>query len=441
MAVSAMMSGMFSELYSDTEMAGLFSDSAEIRAMLLVEGALAMAEGKLGIIPEVSAMAIHRAAREIQIDPTGLAAETGKDGVPVPALVKAFQAAMNAPDHAKYIHWGATSQDIMDTSLVLRLRRAIDILDARLEKIVKDLAGHAKAHRTTPMAARTRNQLATPTSLGARIVSWAAPFQRHRWRLDQIRPRLLCVSLSGASGNGTAFGGQMQEIAEGMAKELNLSSSHVPWHTGRDGLAEFAALLALIAGSASKMANDLVLSAQLGEGITAGPSGASSTMPHKSNPTLPEAVLSLSKHVTGLSQNMQLAMTHAQEREGSAWGLEWLSLPQMVVGTAAILRHIEILSANIDAQPDMLAAPFENTNGLMMAEAASFALADHMSLPEARAAVKAACQTALTKGIHLRDVLASETKAKIDWDAVFDARKALGEAPDIVDRFIEGLSS
>lgn len=439
MAVSAMMSGMFSELYSDTEMAGLFSDSAEIRAMLLVEGALAMAEGRLGIIPEVSAMAIHRAAREIQIDPTGLAASTGKDGVPVPALVDAFRAAMNAPDHAKYIHWGATSQDIMDTGLVLRLRRALDILDLRLEKIVADLADAATRYRDTPMAARTRNQIATPTSFGARIVSWASPLQRHRWRLDQIKPRLLCVSLAGASGNGTAFGGQMQDVASGMAKELNLSVAHVPWHTGRDGMAEFAALLALIAGSASKMAQDLIMSAQLGDGISAGPKGASSTMPHKSNPTLPEAILSLSKHVIGLSQNMQLALTHAQEREGSAWGLEWLSLPEMVVGTAAILRHIEILAADIDAQPDIMAATFDNNNGLMMAEAASFALAEHMPLPDARAKVKAACQTAITKGLHLRDVLATETKTKLDWDAVFNARNALGEAPKIVDRFVEGL--
>ena len=439
MAVSLMMSGAYASLYSDSEMAALFSDSAEMRALLLVEGALALAQGKQGLIPEISGAAIHRAAREVQVDATGLAKEAARDGVAVPAFVAAFRTAMNAPEHAQYIHWGATSQDIIDTALVLRLRRAMEILDERLEKIIADLADAAQSHRDTPIAARTRNQIATPTSLGARITSWAAPLQRHRWRMDQVRARLLMASLSGASGNSATFGDKAREIAQDFAKELGLSVPDLPWHTGRDSLCEFANLLALIAASAAKMAQDLILSAQIDEGISAGPKGASSTMPHKENPTSQEAIVALSRHINSLARNLNEAMIHSQERDGAAWALEWLALPEITVGTAAILRMAAELASDIRVDESKLRATFFKTNGVMMAEAASFALAQHMPLPDARAIVKEACQNAASSGEHLKDILMKQSKYKIDWDTVFDPRNALGDAPSIVDRFVKGL--
>lgn len=441
MHILAMDSAITRDLFGDAEVGTLFSDSAVIRSCLLVEGALAAAQGKLEIIPELSAHAIHRAAREVQVDAGALTAGTARDGIFLPSLVAAFRTAMNAPEHAQFAHWGATSQDILDTALVLRLRRCLDIMDARLEQVIADLADVAKDHRATPMAARTRNQLATPTSFGARVVNWTSPLLRHRERIAELRPRLLMLSLSGASGNGTAFQGRGREIAEIMADELGLGVPVTPQHVTRDAMAEMGHLCSLITGSLGKIANDLILSAQIGEGIRAGEGGGSSTMPHKSNPAAEEVILALARHVGGLSSQLNGSMIHAQEREGSAWAVEWLALPQMVVGAAACLRHAGMLAASIQVEPEKLAAPFDATNGLMMAEAARFALAGVMDATKAAALVKEACKTTAKTGKHLRDVLQAEVTQEIDFDAVFDAANALGDAPAIVDAFLKELKT
>jgi len=197
-------SALYRGLFSDDETAALFTDSAEIRAMLLVEGTLARVQGQLGLIPETAAAFIDSSAREVQIDPAAMAAETAVNGVPVPALVTAFRKAMEAPDHARYLHWGATSQDIMETGQALRLRRVMALWDARLEALSRALGQLAAAHADLPMAARTYGQVATPTSFGAVVASWGHPILRHRARLPRNLSGFPCgvfrVSLAVFSG-------------------------------------------------------------------------------------------------------------------------------------------------------------------------------------------------------------------------------------------------
>lgn len=435
MAISLAEGQMFKGLFGDAELAVLFSDSAEVRAMLLVEGALAAAQGKLGVIPAESADIINRMAREVLIDPGYLAEGIARDGVVVPALVAAFGKEMQAPEHSAFLHKGATSQDIIDTGLALRLRRVLDILDSRMAEFLTLLADQAEVHKATPMAARTRHQIATPTALGARIAGWGAPFLRHRQRLAELRPRLLVVSLAGASGNLSAFEGRGLETADALADELGLGRAELPWHAARDGISELANLCGLICGSLGKIAQDLLLSAQIGDGLRAGASGGSSTMPHKANPTGAEAMLALARQGQGLVAQISGAAIHAQERDGAAWSQEWLSLPALIVATGAALRHGLELVQNLHVDADKMAAVFDDTQGLMMAEAASFALADHMGLADARAVTKAACAKAVASGENLRNVIARETVLPMDWDAVFDARSALGESAEIVARF------
>ncbi|MGB8623760.1 MAG: lyase family protein, partial [Paracoccaceae bacterium] len=240
MAVSPFDSALYRDLFHDAETGKLFTDSAEIRAMLLVEGALARAQGNAGLIPELSAAFIHRAAMEVQIDPAGLAAETGQSAVCIPALVKAFRKAVEAPEHAQYIHWGATSQDIIDTGLVLRLRQALALFSGRLDNLLDALAKLADAHQALPMAARTWGQAATPTSFGAVVASWGQPLLRDRARLAEMRPRVLQVSLSGASGTLSAMVPHGAEIRAALADALGLHDPGESWHSTRDGLAELS---------------------------------------------------------------------------------------------------------------------------------------------------------------------------------------------------------
>lgn len=445
MAISLADGQMSKGLFGDAELSVLFSDSAEVRAMLLVEGALAKAQGQLGMIPEDSAAVLHSMAREVLIDPGALTAGMTRDGVVVPSLVAAFVDAIEESEqgkgHSGFVHKGATSQDILDTGLVLRLRRVFDLFDGRMAALLGMLKDQAVAHWRTPMAARTRHQIATPTALGARIAGWGMPFVRHRVRLDQMRDRVLVLSLGGASGNLSAFEGQGFALAEAMAEDLGLHAPEVPWHSGRDGVLEFANLCGLICGSLGKMAQDLLLSAQIGDGLRAGDAGGSSTMPHKANPTGAEAMLALARQGQGLVAQISGAAVHAQERDGAAWAQEWLALPSLVVATGAALRHAQELAGSLRVDAAQMAQVFEDTNGLMMAEAVSFALAEHMALSDARILVKGACAKAAKSGEHLRDVMARETVLSVDWDAVFDARAALGESGAIVDRFVAAVAS
>jgi len=221
-------SPLYARLFGDDEAARLFSDSAEVRAMLLVEGALAKVQGELGVIPAESAAFLHRASFEVQIDPSALAGETAVNGVPVPALVAAFRTACNAPDHAAFAHWGATSQDIMDSALALRLKRLIELWEGRLDGLLAALGAVAAAHADLPMAARTYGQVATPTSFGAVVAGWGWPLHAQRAALAALRPALLRVSLSGAAGTLSAMGEAGPAVRAGLAKALRAANSPPP---------------------------------------------------------------------------------------------------------------------------------------------------------------------------------------------------------------------
>lgn len=431
MAVTPFDSAIHRELFSDAEIAALFSDSAEVRAMLLVEGALARVQGRLGAIPETAAAAISRASETVLIDPAALASGTAAAGVPVPALIEAFRKAMEAPEHAAWVHWGATSQDIVDTGLILRLRRVTQILSERLERLDAALAAKAGDYADTAMAARTRGQIATPTTLGARIAVWRAPIARCRARLEELKPRLLRVSLAGAAGNLAAMGERGPEIAAALAGELKLAHDPTPWHAARDNVAEFAGFCALVTGALGKIGRDtaLLLQSEVRE-ISAGAGGGSSTMPHKANPVRSEALTALARANAGAVGRMFEAMLHEQERDGAAWALEQLTLPQIVVATGAALTHALALVDSLEARPEAMAATMAGTRGLMLAEAATFALAAHMPRPEAQALVKAACARAASGGT-LREALEAMTDAPVDWHRVFDPANHIGAAARI----------
>lgn len=430
MAASRFDSALYKDLFHDAEIGRLLSDSAEVRAMLLVEGALAKAQGDLGLIPAESAAFINRSAMEVQIDPAGLSQLTGENAVCIPALVAAFRKAMEAPDHAQYLHWGATSQDIIDTGLVLRLRQMLDILETRLKSLIAGLGQLAEDHAETPMAAKTWGLVATPSSFGATVAQWGQPLIRHLDRLSELRPRLLVVSLSGASGTLSAMGDQGPEVRARLAQGLGLGDTGESWHANRDTMVELSDWLTGLCGSLAKMGEDLLIMTQSGLSevvLTSG--GASSTMPQKKNPVAPSVMVALARFATGLNANMHTANAHRQQRDGAAWLVEWLSLPLLLMSTGRALSLAADLSGQIAPDAATLRAQVEGGLGLAMAEALSFELARVMPRPEAQAETKALCKLAISEDIPLVD-LAARQWPDIDWANVLKPEAQMGTAAE-----------
>lgn len=368
--------------FGDAELAGIMGDPAALTAMLRVEAALAVVQGRMGIIPPDAAHAIAATASNLTPDPASLTRSTATAGIPAQALVGALKDACG--DHGPYAHFGATSQDIQDSGLMLQLRDALKVIAARIIMIDEALTAKALTHADQPIPARTRFQNAAPTTLGAKIAVWRAPLSRHRDRLAQLRPRLLNVSFYGAAGTGAALSPQMRQVRWELAQALDLGASDIPWHAARDGIVELGGWLALVTGSLGKMGADLIWLGQsdLAE-VTAGTGGGSSTMPQKSNPVAAEALVAIARLNAGAVGTLHHAMIHALERDGSALGLEWQILPQMIIRTGSALRLAHDLATTLTPRADRIAESFTRDRGAMLAEAAGFHLSRHMPRPEA----------------------------------------------------------
>lgn len=436
MATTPFDSMLYRDLFHDAEIGSLFSDSADIRAMMLVEGALAKVQGAHGVIPELSAAFIERSAREIQIDPGGLAGETGVNGIPVPGLVKAMRKAMEAPEHAQYLHFGATTQDIMDTGLALRLRQVIALYEARLGALLTKLADLAESHAETPMAGRTWMQTATPTSFGAVIASWGMPLVRLRKRIGTIREGCLNVSLSGAAGTLSMMGPDGAEIRAALAAELKLNDPGVSWHSTRDGIAGLAAWSTQVATSLGKMGEDLLLLSQSGsDEVRLAGAGSSSTMPQKQNPVAPSLLSALARAAVGVNSTVQGAAIHRQQRDAAAWMSEWLALGQLCMAAGRALSVANILVDSIAPNLEAMRAQIDDGRGLIYAEALQFALTDRMSRPDAQAAVKELCAEIFANGGSLKEAAIAK------WSdpglaALFAPEAQLGLAPQDARHFV-----
>lgn len=439
MAGSVFDSSLMGRLFATGEVGRLFSDTAEVRAMLLVEGNLAKVQGELGIIPEVSALAIARASMEIQIDPSALAVETGRNGVSVPALVAAFRKEMSAPEHAQFVHWGATSQDVMDTALVLRLRQVLGHTESDVRAILASLAELAEGHAETPIAARTYGQHATPTTFGAVAASWGHPLADLLDELADIRSKSLLVSLSGAAGTSAALGIKAAETRAGLAAALGLGDPKRSWHTDRGPIIRIANWLTRISLTLGKMGEDLCYLSQseIAE-VSLGAAGGSSTMPQKQNPVAPSVLVALARYATGLAGTLNLAAMHKGQRDGACWFTEWMALPQLVLATASALQTAQKLTTQLSPRPETMASALNASGGTIHAEALSFALAENMPRPDAQAAVKALCLSALSEG-RLLSELAKERWPDMDLASVFQGSTGLGLATAEARAFAERM--
>ncbi len=443
MPVNPADSPILGTLYGSDAMRAVFDERAYFQRMLDVEAALARVQGRLGIIPADAARAIAAAARFDNLSADELAASARNVGYPVVGLVQGLSRA--AGEHGGWTHWGATTQDIMDTATVLQVRDGLRLVRDEVAAIVRALADQADRHRETVMAGRTHLQHALPITFGLKCAIWLQPLATHVARLDQLRPRVEQVEFGGAAGTLASLGEQGVAVMEALAAELGLAAPAAPWHVCRDALAESVGFLGLVCGSLAKIATDVILLAQseiaeVSEPYVAG-RGSSSTMPQKRNPIASEYVLAAARLVQALVPVMQGAMAQDHERATGPWQAEALALPQAFVLTHGALLHARAIAEGMVVDPDRMRRNLDATGGLIVAEAVMMGLAPHLGRGEAHHVVKHACDRALADGIGLADALAREPEvsSRLDRAAIerlTDPAAYLGSAGAFIDRVL-----
>lgn len=338
MAIAPFNHSLLAGLLGDEEVGAYFSADNEIAFMLACEAALARAEAEEAIIPSEAAQAIVEALDRFRPDVARLREDIARDGVPVPELVRQLRAAV-APEHVEHVHFGATSQDVIDTSLALRLSRILDILGERLDMLIKSLAGLEARDGAVEVMAHTRMQPAILVPASRKIASWREPLKRHRERLAPVKEGVAILHFGGAAGTLDKLGEKGPAVAARMAGQLGLTTVANARHSERDGQAELANWLSLVTGTLGKMGQDIALMAQ-GEvsEIRLKNAGGSSAMPHKQNPVGAEVLVTFARFNATLLSGMHHALVHENERSGAAWTLEWMLLPQMTAATGAALR-------------------------------------------------------------------------------------------------------
>ncbi|MFN3547805.1 MAG: 3-carboxy-cis,cis-muconate cycloisomerase [Mesorhizobium sp.] len=347
MSVSPFEHPFLSGLLGDADIASFFSAEADCRAMIAFEIALAKAQGEAGVIPADAASMIDAALAGFSPDISALAAGTGRDGVVVPELVGQLRKAV-AGDAAAFVHFGATSQDVVDTSIALRLKPVLAILDARLAAVVDALNALDLRDGAIEVMGHTRMQAAIPVPASRKIRSWRDPLSRHRVRLQDVAADVGVVHFGGAAGTLEKLGDRADEVMGRLAALLGLKPVERARHSERDGIAGLASWLSLVTGSLGKMGQDIALAAQseVGE-IRLAAGGGSSAMPHKVNPVGAETLVTLARFNATLVSGLHQSLVHENERSGAAWTLEWMLLPQMVMACGVSLRIAEALIGQV----------------------------------------------------------------------------------------------
>ncbi len=439
MAFSPTDSQLFGRLFSDEHIIQLFSDEQFLKFMVEIECVLAEVQGTLGLIPADAALEIGNLRERVALDLAQLQQKTERAGFPVKELVRQLRTAMSE-EAAQYVHWGATTQDIMDTACVLQLRDAACTLEEKLKQIIQNLVGLLNEHRNTLMVGRTHGQQALPITFGLKAANWLMPIIRHVQRLRDYAPRVFVAQYGGAAGTLAATGPDGLEVLKHLAARLSLYEPPMPWHTQRDGLVEFAGWLSMVSGSLAKMAQDIILLAQnevseLHE-TSDTTRGSSSTMPQKRNPVVSELVIAAARSNAALLSAMHNTLIHEHERGTHAMQMEWLNLPQMVALTATAINKSLYLTEHLQVNGIRMRQNVKQTRGIMLAEAAAYKLRAHMSAEEAKSLVTRAVHKALDSHTHLMDELAAMTNAEVDWENLKDESAYLGASETLINRVL-----
>lgn len=441
---------LLAPLFSSAAMRAVYDDGAMLQAMLDTEAALARAEARAGVIPAAAVAPIEAACWADAYDRVELAEAASRAGNLAIPLVKALtaQVARTDPHAARYVHWGATSQDIIDTATMLTLRAAIDLLVGDLTRAIDGFAALARAHRNTPAVARTLLQHALPMPFGLKLAQYAAALARDRARLKRLGAEGLALQFGGAAGTLAALGDKGLLVAGHLARELDLPLPPAPWHTQRDRIAEAASVFAILCGSCGKIARDMSLLMQTDVAEAFEPAGegrgGSTTMPHKRNPVASAGALAAAAMAPGLAATIFAAQVQEHERSPGGWHAEWPMLPTLALVTSGAVAAMVELAEGLTIDAARMRANLDATHGLVMAEAVTMALAEKIGKARAHQLVEAASRAALASGRGLREVLGetSEVTGHLAPEALerlFDPAGYQGVAQALIDRLLASL--
>jgi len=433
-------------------MRAICDDAACLQNMLDFEAALARAEAATGVIPPSAAGPIAKACKAGGFDLPALAEAATKSGNLAIPLVQALTAEVDKanPQAARYVHWGATSQDVIDTAAVLTLRSGSDALLVDLGRAIEGFANLARKHRNTAMVARTWLQHALPMPFGLKLAEYAAALHRSRLRLQRLRGEELAVQFGGAAGTLAALGDKGWLVAEKLAKELQLALPDAPWHGHRDRLAEAASVLAILAGTCGKIARDVQLMMQTDVAEAFEPSaegrGGSSTMPHKRNPVAAATALAAATMTPNLAATIFAAQVGDHERSAGPWHAEWPTLPALLLTTSGALASIVDIAEGLEVDVARMRANLDATGGLIMAEAVAMRLAEKIGKLEAHHLVQAASRKAAAAKISLREVLIKDPKVTAHLGAaeikkLFEPMAYQGASQILIDRLLASLEA
>ncbi|MFP5593889.1 3-carboxy-cis,cis-muconate cycloisomerase [Kluyvera sp. 142486] len=421
----------------------IFSDERLVQGMLDFEAALATAQARCGVIPDAAVAPISAACRVSLIDLPALAASAANAGnLAIPLVKQLTQRVKNTDtDAARYVHWGATSQDAIDTGLMLQLQQALGETETRLAQLIRVLAEQVKRHQHTLLPGRTWMQHALPITYGLKLAGTLDALLRWQERLVQMRSRVLALQFGGAAGTLASLKEKGPEVAQALAAQLNLTLPDTPWHSQRDRLIELASWYAGLCGTLGKFANDFALMmqtevAEVSEPIAEG-RGGSSAMPHKRNPVSCAAILAAVTRVPGLMATLYASQIQQHERALGGWQAEWETLPQLIMLAGGVLENSEYLVKGMQVNTQKMRDNLDITHGLVMAESVTQALAAHLGKADAHHLIETICHRAIALDCPLRpllenDPLVSQHLSPEQLTQLLDPANAVGSADHFV---------
>jgi 3-carboxy-cis,cis-muconate cycloisomerase len=443
-------SSLLTPLISSAAMRAILDDRARLQRMLDFEVALARAEAAIGVIPALASDQIANAAKAERYDVKALGEEAVASGNIAIPLIKALTAEVAKADAsaAGYVHWGATSQDVLDTAQVLELKAAIDALITDLNKAIDGFTALTGRHRRTAAVGRTWTQHALPMPFGLKLAGYAAALARSRERLRRLRREALVLQFGGAVGTLAALNDRGLDVAERLAALLDLPLPEAPWHSHRDRLAEVASALAILTGTCGKIARDVSLLMQTDVAEAFEPAapgrGGSSTMPHKRNPTAAATALAAATIAPNLLATIMAAQVQEHERAMGGWQAEWPTFPALALVTSGALAAIVDIAQGLEVDSERMRVNLAQTRGLIMAEAVAFALGTKLGKPEAHRIVAEASRKAIAAKRNLQDVLAEDDQVTLSLSVgelakLFEPMGYQGSAQTFIDRIVGSL--
>lgn len=438
-------SALLGPLFSSGEMRSLLADKPTLGRMLQFENALARAEVAAGLIPSKAASVIDAACKPNLYDAAAIGKAAGLAGNVAIPFVKALtaQVARRDADASRFVHWGGTSQDVIDTANSLAFRAATKLLVKDLQRAVRALIRLSEKHRKTPVIARTLMQHALPTTFGLKLANESAAFARAATLLESAAEKACVLQFAGAAGTLAALGRKGPVVAKRLASELKLPLADGPWHAQRDRIAELASALGIVIGTCGKFARDISLHMQTEVGEVFEPAakgrGGSSAMPHKRNPALSFQILASANLAPGLVASVLSGMVQEHERATGGWQSEWIAMPQLFLLASGALERTAEIAEGMEVHRERMRENLDRTNGLVMAEALQMKLREALGKTEAYELLEEASRKAIRSGRHMQEILASDPRvSKVlnpkQLQALFDPLSYLGSANEFQDQ-------